>query len=125
MHDNCGSKPRPELARVNERACLDLTPEFIQSAMRFNERKGNGNQQGPAYSEAPIIVALKQVQEGAHGRGRCSGFSKHTVYVWKATYAAMDLSEAEEAGQQLDENARLNKLVADRSLDTDMLLSVS
>lgn len=37
--------------------------------------------------------------------------SKHTIYAWKAKYGGMDVSEAQEAKQLRDENARLKKLV--------------
>jgi putative transposase len=52
------------------------------------------------------------------------GVSKHTIYTWKAKYGGMDVSEAQEVKQLRDENARLKKLVADLSLDKDMLKSV-
>jgi hypothetical protein len=50
--------------------------------------------------------------------------SKHTIYAWKAKYGGMEVSEAEEVKHLRDENARLKKLVADLSLDKDMLQSV-
>jgi putative transposase len=48
----------------------------------------------------------------------------HTIYAWKAKYGGMDVSEAQEARQLREENARLRKLVADLSLDKDALKSV-
>jgi putative transposase len=52
------------------------------------------------------------------------GVSKHTIYAWKAKYGGMDVSEAQEAKQLRDENTRLRKLVADLSLDKEMLQAV-
>jgi len=52
------------------------------------------------------------------------GVSKHTLYAWKAKYGGMEATEAQEAKQLRDENARLKKLVADLSLDKDALQSV-
>ncbi len=49
------------------------------------------------------------------------GVSKHTIYAWKAKYGGMDVSQAQEAKQLREENTRLRKLVADLSLDKDML----
>jgi len=46
------------------------------------------------------------------------------LYAWKAKYGGMEVSEAQEAKQLRDENARLKKLVADLSLDKDALQSV-
>jgi putative transposase len=84
----------------------------------------------------------KHVEEQAHGSGddrgvetdrggvkaedvaREVGVSKHTIYAWKARYGGMDVSQAQEAKQLHDENTRLRKLVADLSLEKDMLQAV-
>jgi len=73
-----------------------------------------------------MVAALKQVEAGrkVEDVAREVGVSKHTLYSWKAKYGGMDVSEAQEAKQLRDENARLKKLVADLSLDKDALQSV-
>jgi putative transposase len=78
------------------------------------------------HSEAQIIAALKQVEAGraTEDVARELGVSKHTIYAWKSKYGGMDVSEAQEVKQLREENARLKKLVADLSLDKDMLQSV-
>jgi len=78
------------------------------------------------HTEAQIIEALKQVEAGqtTEDVARGYGVSKHTIYAWKAKYGGMDVSEAQEMKQLREENARLKKLVADLSLDKDMLQSV-
>ena len=78
------------------------------------------------HTEAQIIAALKQIDAGrkAEDVAREVGVSKHTLYSWKAKYGGMDVSEAQEAKQLRDENARLKKLVAELSLDKDALQSV-
>jgi putative transposase len=78
------------------------------------------------HTEAQIIAALKQVEAGRKTEdvAREVGVSKYTIYTWKAKYGGMDVSEAQEVKQLRDENARLKKLVADLSLDKDMLKSV-
>jgi putative transposase len=78
------------------------------------------------HTEAQMIGALKQLEAGlkAEDVAREAGVSKHTIYAWKAKYGGMDVSEAQEAKQLRDENARLKKLVADLSLDKDALQSV-
>ena len=43
---------------------------------------------------------------------------------WKAKYGGLEVSEAQELKQLREENTRLKKLVADLSLDKDMLQSV-
>jgi putative transposase len=78
------------------------------------------------HTEAQIIAALKQVEAGraVEDLAREQGVSKHTVYAWKSKYGGMEVSEAQEVKQLREENARLKKLVADLSLDKDMLQSV-
>jgi len=79
-----------------------------------------------SHTEAEIIEALKQVEAGRNAAdvGRQYGVSKHTVYAWKAKYGGLELSDAQELKQLREENARLKKLVADWSLDKDVLQSV-
>jgi putative transposase len=50
--------------------------------------------------------------------------SAATIYAWKAKYGGMTVSEAQEAKQLREENARLKKMLADVMLDKDMLQSV-
>ena len=78
------------------------------------------------HTEAQIIGALKQVEAGrtTEDVAREVGVSKHTIYAWRSKYGGMDVNEAQEVKQLREENARLKKLVADLSLDKDMLQSV-
>ena len=78
------------------------------------------------HSEAQMIAALKQVEAGraTEDVAREYGVSKHTIYAWKSKYGGMEVSEAQEVKQLREENARLKKLVADLSLDKDMLQSI-
>lgn len=70
-------------------------------------------------SEAAIVAALKQLDAGRKAAevAREVGVSTYTIYAWKAKYGGMDVSEAQEARQLREENARLKKLVANLSLD--------
>ncbi len=78
------------------------------------------------YSEVEMIGALKQMEAGRSAAevGRELGVSKHTVYAWKAKYGGMSVGEAQRLRQLEDENGRLKKLVADLSLDKDILKAV-
>jgi putative transposase len=78
------------------------------------------------HSEAQMIGALKQLEAGrtAADVGRELGVSKHTIYAWKAKYGGLEVSEAHRLRQLEDENHRLKKLVADLSLDKEMLKAV-
>jgi putative transposase len=73
-----------------------------------------------------MVAALQQVDAGrsAADVGREVGVSAATIYAWKAKYGGMNVSEAQEAKQLRDENARLKKMLADVMLDKDMLQSV-
>jgi putative transposase len=78
------------------------------------------------HTEAQMVQALKQVEAGRRVEdvAREYGVSNHTIYAWKAKYGGMEVSEAQEVKQLREENGRLKKLVADLSLDKDMLKSV-
>jgi len=78
------------------------------------------------HTEAEMIGAFKQLEAGrrAEDVAREVGVSKPTIYAWTAKYGGMDASQAQEAKQLRDENTRLRKLVADLSLDKDMLQAV-
>ena len=78
------------------------------------------------HTEAQIIEAVKQLESGQRGEdiARSLGVSKHTVYAWKAKYGGLDVNEAQRLKELEDENHRLKKLVANLSLDKDMLQSV-
>jgi putative transposase len=73
-----------------------------------------------------MVAALQQVDAGrtAADVGREIGVSAATIYAWKAKYGGMNVSEAQEAKQLRDENARLKKMLADVMLDKDMLQAV-
>ena len=51
------------------------------------------------------------------------GVSKH-IYAWKAKSGGMEASEAQKLRALEDENGRLKRLVADLSLDREMLKAV-
>jgi putative transposase len=78
------------------------------------------------HSEAQIIAALKQVEGGrtVDDVARECGVSKHTIYAWKAKFGGMDASEAQKLRALEDENGRLKRLVAELSLDREMLKAV-
>jgi putative transposase len=78
------------------------------------------------HTEAQMIAALKQVEAGrtTDEVARENGVSKHTIYAWKAKYGGLEVNEAQRLKQLEDENGRLKKLVADLSLDREMLKAV-
>jgi putative transposase len=78
------------------------------------------------HTEAQIIAALKQVEAGrtVDDVARESGVSSATIYAWKAKYGGLEVSEAQRLHSLEDENSRLKHLVADLSLDREMLKAV-
>jgi len=77
-------------------------------------------------TEAQMIAALKQVEAGRRVEdvAREAGVSQHTIYAWKAKYGGMEVTEAQRLRSLEDENWRLKRLVADLSLDREMLKAV-
>jgi putative transposase len=78
------------------------------------------------YSEEQIIGILKQHEAGVKTADLCRehGISAATFYGWKSKFGGMDVSEAQRLRQMEDENRRLKQLVADLSLDKEMLKAV-
>jgi putative transposase len=78
------------------------------------------------YTEEQIIVILKQNEAGVKTADLCRehGISEATFYNWKAKFGGLDVSEAQHLRQMEDENRRLKQLVADLSLDKEMLKAV-
>jgi len=78
------------------------------------------------YTEEQIIGVLKQHEAGMKTGDLCRehGISAATFYGWKSKYGGMDVSEAQRLRALEDENRRLKHLVADLSLDREVLKSV-
>lgn len=55
---------------------------------------------------------------------RKAGISVQTYYRWRSKYGGLMLSEMKRLKQLEEENGRLRKLVADLSLDKEMLQDV-
>ena len=77
------------------------------------------------FTEAEIIGAIHQVNAGRTCLevAREVGVSKHTLYAWKATYGGLSVNEAQRLRQLEEENRRLKQLVAELSLDKELLRS--
>jgi len=52
------------------------------------------------------------------------GITQATFYRWRSKYGGMEVSDAQELNRLLDENRRLKQLVADLSLDVQVLKHV-
>jgi putative transposase len=78
------------------------------------------------FSEEQIIGILRQRQAGISVSNLCRehGISEQTYHRWKSKYGGMEVSEAKRLRSLEDENGRLKRLVADLTLDNQMLKDV-
>jgi len=78
------------------------------------------------FTEAQIVFALKQADNGVRVDEICRklGISEATFYNWKKKYGSLGVSELKKLKELEEENSRLKKIVADLSLDKQMLQDV-
>jgi len=78
------------------------------------------------FSEQQIAYILRQAEEGTSVEEVCrkAGISEATYYNWRKKYGGLMPSEMKRLKQLDEENRRLKKLVADLSLDKEMLQDV-
>tara|TARA_Y100000814_G_scaffold166176_1_gene121484 strand:+ start:82 stop:348 length:267 start_codon:yes stop_codon:yes gene_type:complete len=78
------------------------------------------------FSDAQKAFILKQGEDGVPVAEVCrkAGISQATYFNWRKKYAGLLPSEMKRLKQLEDENVRLKKLVADLSLDREMLQDV-
>ena len=79
------------------------------------------------FTEEQIIGILKEAEAGVPVADLCRkhGMANATFYQWRRKYGEMEVSEAKRLRELEDENRRLKKLVADLSLDNQMLKDVN
>jgi putative transposase len=78
------------------------------------------------FTEEQIVGVLKAAQAGQKVADLCRkhGISEHTFYRWRAKYGGMEVGDAKKLRSIEDENRRLKMLVADLTLDNQMLKAV-
>lgn len=78
------------------------------------------------FTEQQIAFALKQAETGTRVDEVCRkmGISEATFYNWKKKYGGLGVSELRRLRQLEDENNRLKQIVADLTLDKQMLQEV-
>ena len=78
------------------------------------------------FSEQQIAYILRQAEEGTTVEEVCrkAGIAAATFYNWQKKYGGLMPSEMKRLKQLEAENQRLKKLVADLSLDKEMLRDV-
>ncbi len=75
------------------------------------------------HTKEQIIAALKQYEGGEKANDICRklGVSQATFYLWKKQYAGLGVQELR---QLREENGRLKRIVADLSLDRQILQEI-
>lgn len=78
------------------------------------------------FTEQQIAFALQQAESGTAVAEVCRklGISEQTFYRWKKRYGGLMPSEVRKMRQLEEENGRLKHIVADLSLDKEMLQEV-
>lgn len=78
------------------------------------------------FTESQIVFALKQAETGVSVDEVCRklGITQATFYNWKKKFGGLGISELRKLRQLEEENYQLKKLVADLSLDKQMLQDV-
>ena len=78
------------------------------------------------FTDAQIAFVLRQAEEGPSVEEVCrkAGISTATFYTWKKKYGGLMPSEMKRLKQLEADNARLKRIVADLSLDKEMLQDV-
>lgn len=78
------------------------------------------------FTETEIVYAVKQIELGVPVReiARKYGVSEKTVYLWRRKYDGLSPSELRRLKELERENSQLKKLVAELSLDKEILQDV-
>jgi len=78
------------------------------------------------FTESQIVFALQQAESGVTVAEVCRklGISEATFYAWKKKYGGLNPVELRRLRQLEEENAQLKRIVADLTLDKQMLQDV-
>ena len=78
------------------------------------------------YTEEQIAYAIRQGETGTRVDEICRqmGISEATYYNWKKKYGGLGVAEVRRLKQLEEENRKLKQIVADLSLDKQMLQDV-
>lgn len=79
------------------------------------------------YSEEQIIGILKENEAGVSATelARKHDVAAGTIYRWRSQYGGMEVNELKKMKALEEENRRLKRLVADLSLDNQMLKDIN
>lgn len=114
-HDYNELTQNPKAVPVETGVILQLRPS--------GELGGGIDMPKKQHSEPEIISALKQYESGEKTADICRklGVSQATFYMWKKQYAGLGVQELRELRSLREENGRLKRIVADLTLDRQIL----
>ncbi len=95
------------------------------SEVEFNTFEGDF-EMTKQFTEEQIIYALRQADSGTSVAEVCRkmGIAEQTFYRWKKKFAGLGVSELRRLKQLEEENKKLKTIVADLTLDKQMLQDV-
>jgi putative transposase len=75
------------------------------------------------FTEEQVVKVVKAIEGGLPVKDavRQFGVSRATISIWRKKYAGMEVSDAKKLRALEDENRRLKRVVADLTLDKQML----
>jgi putative transposase len=75
------------------------------------------------FTEEQVVKVVKAIEGGLPIKDavRQFGVSRATISIWRKKYAGMEVSDAKKLRALEDENRRLKRVVADLTLDKQML----
>ena len=75
------------------------------------------------FTEEQIVKVVKAIEGGMPiaEAARQFGVSRNTLFIWRKKFAGMEVSDAKKLKALEDENRRLKRVVADLTLDKQML----
>ena len=75
------------------------------------------------FTEEQIVKVVRAVEGGLSVTEavRQFGVSRNTIFLWRKKFAGMEVSDAKRLKALEDENRRLKRVVADLTLDKQML----
>lgn len=82
---------------------------------------------GKKFTEEQIIKVLKQAESGVPVKELCRqhAVTIQTIYRWKAKFGGMEINDAKKLKALELENSRLKRVIADLSLDIQILKDVN
>lgn len=79
------------------------------------------------FTNEQIVGVLNRLEKGEKAKDLCRelGISSPTLYAWRQKFGGLDVSDVRRLKELELENARLKKVVANLTLDNDILRDVN